>query len=207
MEEIDIFIDAEYLIQSLRCLNGRRRALKKEDFVWHNFVKFIANGRKIGRIFYYTARLDESENKATFDAQTLFLEQIKNQLSDYDFKLRLGKMIKIRNKTQRTWREQQNVGHQQFSWGQKGIDTKIILDMCAFAYENAGNPEKTAVLVSGDEDFSDVLSLCREKGVRAELIMFDRFGSMPSEELKASAVSHTTLSFYDLERRNLIRNF
>ena len=66
MENCQIFIDAEYLLQSLKWLCGKskEKIVKKEDFKWQNFVSHILNGRKSEKLFYYTARLDEKENKA-----------------------------------------------------------------------------------------------------------------------------------------------
>lgn len=206
MENCQIFIDAEYLLQSLKWLCGKskEKIVKKEDFKWQNFVSHILNGRKSEKLFYYTARLDEKENKATFDMQTKFLKNIETQLSAYNIKMRLGHMIKIKIKTQETWREQREKRDftPSYTWGQKGIDTKIILDMAKAAFENEGN--LSVLLVSGDEDFSDVLKLLKEKGVRTQLITFSRNDSKLSNILKSTVDECKEFDYQDCLKNNFL---
>ena len=207
MEYVEIFIDAEYVLQSLRSLYGKPFEVKmrKEDFKWGNFVKYILKNRKITQVNYYTARLDEVENKETYDAQTIFLEQIRQSLCAYNVQMRLGKMIKIKNKTQKTWNKQREVHTQFISWGQKGIDTKIILDLCRYAYENDSEASKTAVLVSGDEDFAEVLGVLKEKNIRTEVIIFNRRDTRGfAKTLQEVADSFTVLSYDDCIKRNIL---
>lgn len=206
MNNCQIFIDAEYLLQSLKWLSGKskEKIIRKEDFKWHNFVKHILNERQAEQLFYYTARLDERENKATFDMQTKFLKNIEKELADYNIKMRLGHMIKIKIKTQKTWREQREKRDftPSYTWGQKGIDTKIILDMAKAAFENSGN--LTAILVSGDEDFSDVLKVLKEKGVKTELITFSRNDSKLSNILKNTVDECKEFDYQDCLRNNFL---
>ena len=207
MECVEIFIDAEYVLQSLRSLYGKPYELKmkKEDFKWANFIKYILKNRDIRQVNYYTARLDEVENKETYDAQTVFLERIKQSLSAYNIQMRLGKMIKIKNKTKKTWNEQREQHTQFVSWGQKGIDTKIILDICRYAYESADNAPRTALLVSGDEDFSEALELLREKHIRTEVIVFNRRDTKGfSKPLQEASDSFTVLSYEDCRKHNIL---
>lgn len=207
MTNIEIFIDAEYLLQSLRSLTNKpyEVAIRKEAFQWHKLVELIAQGRNVSRITYYTARLDQNENKDTYDKQTVFLQQVKEDLAEYNIQLRLGKMIKIRNKTQKTWNAQRDkTKSTNVSWGQKGIDTKIILDMCRFAYEKNNADKNIAVLVSGDEDFAEVLSLLKEKQLATELVSFDRRDSRLSDALKATAENVTVLSYDDCITHKLL---
>ncbi len=205
MEKTAVFIDAEYLLQSLRALWGKPRnvLIRKEDFLWNKFVRFILDEKKASEVFYYTARLDAEENQKTFDAQTKFFEQIERELRPFGLKMRLGKMIKIRNKIGGTWNEhfQNSPSKQRNSWGQKGIDTKIILDMCRFAYEKKDDDKCKTILVSGDEDFAEALTLLREKGVTTKLVAFNRISNKVSDSLKESADSFTILD-YDILRRN-----
>ncbi len=204
MTKLQIFIDAEYLLQSLRVIRGKTYNIPKESFNWEKFIKYISAGRQVERVNYYTARLDEVENKATFDAQTVFLDNVKNNLVKYDFNLRLGKLIKIKNKTQKTWNEQRNTNNKAaYSWGQKGIDTKIILDICKYAYEefeeNCG-----VVLVSGDEDFAEVLQILRERNIDTELVSFDRRDTKLSETFQNIVGNIKVISLYDLENNKII---
>lgn len=98
METITIFIDAEYLLQSLRELKDSEKSIPKDNFDFAKFIDFLLNGRKINSVYYYTARLDKNENPKTFDEQTEFLNNIKNSLNAYNVNIRLGQMIKTKLK-------------------------------------------------------------------------------------------------------------
>ena len=203
MGNVAIFIDAEYVLQSLRTLADKPsyEKIRKESFNWTQFIHYVSNARPITVVNYYTARLDETENKETYDNQTIFLEQVKTALARYNVQMRLGKMIKIKNKTQKTWNEQRSKNDSKqntVSWGQKGIDTKIILDMCRFAYESVTVAEgAAAILVSGDEDFSEVLALLQEKHITTELVAFNRRDCKIAETLTEKADVTKVLSYDD----------
>ena len=210
MGTVEIFIDAEYVLQSLRTLADKPAYvnIRKEDFNWPQFIRYILGARPIMHVNYYTARLDKNENETTYNNQTAFLQQVETTLAPFKVQMRLGKMIKIRNKTQRTWNEQRHTtaaNHNTFSWGQKGIDTKIILDMCRFAYENAASVDgATAILVSGDEDFAEVLALLQEKHITTELVSFNRRDSHLSDALQEKAAATKLVSYNDCIQHNFL---
>lgn len=110
METITIFIDAEYLLQSLRELKDSEKSIPKDNFDFAKFIDFLLNGRKINSVYYYTARLDKNENPKTFDEQTEFLNNIKNSLNAYNVNIRLGQMIKTKIKNQSTWNKYRKAG-------------------------------------------------------------------------------------------------
>lgn len=196
METITIFIDAEYLLQSLRGLKDSEKSIPKDNFDFAKFIDFLLNGRKINSVYYYTARLDKNENPKTFDEQTEFLNNIKNSLNAYNVNIRLGQMIKTKIKNQSTWNKYRKAEKKKdtYTWIQKGVDTRIVLDMCKYAYTDNAENNACAILVSGDEDFEDILAFLKEKNFSVELFTFDRRRSRPSKSLIRVVDKHITLN-------------
>lgn len=202
-----IFIDAEYLLQSLRELTDATKPVSKTDFDFAEFIKFLSNGNTVSRVGYYTARLDKKENIATYNEQTAFLDTLKKDLSQYNVDILLGKMIKTKLKSQATWDKTRTTKKTAsiYSWGQKGVDTKIVLDMCKYAYSVKAEESNRAVLVSGDEDFSDVSAFLKETGVFIELVTFDRKRSRPSKMFTDIADKHIIINYNTLAKNGIIK--
>jgi len=202
---VNIYIDAEYLLQSLRRLKDKPRGviISKYDFKWDIFIKEILKERDCENIYYYTAILDKQENEKTFNDQIKFLDNIKKLFSDYNYIERFGKMIKITHKGAATWDETINKrrSNKDYTWTQKGIDTKIIMDLCLNIYESKNNIN---IVISGDEDFAEVLEHIRKNNEIIELVSFDRFDSKLSDGLKNAVDKVVVYDYKKLAESNII---
>ncbi|WP_251613394.1 NYN domain-containing protein [Pumilibacter muris] len=199
MKETEVFIDAEYLLQSLRSIKGKPQNcnITKNDFKWENFVKCISDKCNVNNVYYYSARLDETENKKTFDEQKEFLESVENSLASYNFVLRMGKMIKTKLKNKSTWNDvRNNKDKSDITWVQKGVDTKIVLDMCTVLNRNPNI--NSVILVSGDSDFCEILNYLNSKNIVTKLVTFARKDSRLQMELVNSALLHQELNYQKL---------
>lgn len=205
MKKASVFIDAEYLLQSLRRINRRPKGIKinKNDFGWENLVKYIANGYDVGDVYYYTARLDETENPETYKEQEEYFESIKNKLSAYNVDFRLGKMIKTRLKNKETWNKDRNSKDDEvITWVQKGVDTKIVLDMCTVKERT---PDVDAViLISGDSDFCEILEYLNSRGIETVLVSFDRYDSRLQKDLSDSARKNIKIGYKTMSEHEII---
>lgn len=196
MNKTEIFIDAEYLLQSIRRLKNKpqNQKISKNNFNWKAFIDFISKDFDVCSIYYYTARLDENENPKTFNDQKEFLQNVEDNLNSYNFKLRMGKMIKVRLKNQSTW-NQNNHKYKEgnLTWVQKGIDTKIVLDLCTLI--NRSPEISSTILITGDSDFCEVLEYLKSKNVDVTLITFERYDSHTPNDLVAKAANHIKIDY------------
>ena len=203
MEKVEIFIDAEYVLQSIRNLldapDGTK--FKKYEFDWANFVQFILKNREFSKVNYYTARLDVTEDLKNYLDQDKYLKNIRQTLADYHIQLRLGKMSKTTQKTSSKWNDDDGSGI--ITWVQKGIDTKIVWDMCELAYNNKNNVS-TVILVAGDEDFTEAIEKLNGLNLKTELICLYRTGETCSKTLKSAAKKHTVLGYKELTANGII---
>jgi len=193
---LSVFIDAEYVIQSLRGLNGKPRNYRIgiDDIYWDEIIRFLARKRDIRHIYYYSAQLDREENPETFQRQQCYLEATQCSLGQAYTTIRLGKMLKVRTKTKATWdgtRTNKIFGTP--TWVQKGIDVKIVLDMLMGAFNNEYD---TAILIAGDSDFAELLEILRTTlNKTCELVTFDRSDSRIQDNLVNAASSHVVIDY------------
>lgn len=206
MKKTSIFIDAEYLLQSLRRIKNKPKGLSinKNCFNWGNFIKYIAVGYDIVNIYYYTARLNEDENSQTYNEQTLYLDSVRNKLNSYNVLFRIGKMIKTRMKSKGTWNEDRySRGDEKITWVQKGVDTKIVLDMCTI--KECTPDVESVILVSGDSDFCELLKYLNARKVETVLVTFDRFGSRLQNDLLNCAQRNIKIGYIEMSENEIIK--
>ena len=161
-----IFIDAEYVINSVKNLHDAPEKIGMNSINWQNIINKLSEGRKLVRTYYYTAQLDENENPETFAKQQDYLRKLKHDIPFFEIKL--GRLIRNGN-----------------TWMQKGIDVKLSLDMVIKAFRDHYD---IAALVAGDSDFIDLIREVKDKyGKQVLLITFDRDDASVNEELLLEA--------------------
>ena len=152
MNRIMIFIDAEYAVQKMKEIRGKKRPVRRKDIKWKNLIRWITGRRTLVRCCYYSSEFSKDENPQTFNDQHEYFKNLKIEIPY--FQVKLGRLV-----------------HVSGGWIQKGVDVKISLDMFSKA---VGNQYDTAALVTGDSDFVEVIGEVREHyGKHVELYTFD----------------------------------
>ncbi|MBD3264046.1 MAG: NYN domain-containing protein, partial [Candidatus Omnitrophica bacterium] len=170
MERLMIFLDAEYVVQKMKEFRGTRPTIRRREIQWHNIIKWIIQRRNLIRCYYYSAEFNKQENPQTYQEQQEYIRDLK--LTIPYFEVKLGRLVRIHG-----------------GWVQKGLDTKIALDMFSKAVLNHYD---TAALVSGDSDFAEVITEIKERyGKHFELYTFDR---NIHDALKIAPDKHITIS-------------
>lgn len=142
MERVCVFIDGSNLFFSL-INNGIRT-----NFDYGKFVqKLVGKDRKLVRIYYYDAPLNQVTDPQRYKGQQRFLGQLANV--DY-LEIRFGRLARGR---------------------QKGVDVKLAVDMIDYAIHDCYD---TAILVSGDSDLVPAVQLVKSTGRHVELSFFDK---------------------------------
>ena len=150
-DKVAVYIDGSNLYHSLRSLAGKTNL---------NFLKFgrkLAEDRKLQRIYYYNAPVDQTKEPERYKEQQKFFQALG--YVDY-LELRLGRLI---------YRDWPNVTPYE-----KGIDIKLATDMLVHG-TNANYD--VAILVSGDTDFVDALQAVKNFGYHTEVALFANTGS------------------------------
>lgn len=139
-----IFIDGSNLY------NGMRDNLSSTRVNLQELVKQLSGNRQIFRIYYYNAPLTDDYENDLREGQQRFFESLRR--IPY-VTVRLGRLHRRHDGT----------------LVEKGIDVAIAVESLSLAYENAYD---TAILVSGDGDYVQLVEAIKRKGKHVECAMF-----------------------------------
>jgi len=142
-ERVQVFIDGSNLYHGLKNECGAT----KLDFL--AFSKLLASGRKLIRINYYTATLDAKIQPSQAKQQQKYLGALRHT----PYLAVRHRPLKYRNSIPM----------------EKGVDVMIATDMLTGALRNCYD---TAVLVSGDGDFAEVIKEIKRTGKQVENATF-----------------------------------
>ncbi len=142
-ERVQIYIDGSNLYHALKAECGNT----KLDYF--RFSKLLANGRKLIRLNYYTATLDPTREPEPAKRHQKFLDSLRHvpYVSIKHRPLHYAKGVPL----------------------EKGVDILIATDMLTGALRNCYD---TAILVSGDGDFAEVLEEIKRAGKQVENATF-----------------------------------
>jgi len=147
-----IFIDGSNLYHIIRDIIGSSYSLI--DFNFEGFTKYLCDGRKLVRVYYYTAPLDKKKDEETYKKQQKFFEYLK----------------KIPNFNLVLCRMQKDIDNGILKYSVKEDDIHLAVDMVKLSYNDAYD---TAILVSSDGDFVPAIEAVKEKGKNVENIGFE----------------------------------
>jgi uncharacterized LabA/DUF88 family protein len=156
-ERVMIFIDGNNLYHELKGHYGR------SDLDFARFCQKLAGNRTLVRTYYYNAPVDRSREPDRFSRQEKFFRSL--QRLPY-FELRLGRLVYF------DWPRQSPI--------EKGVDVKLSTDMVVHAFRNSYD---TAILISGDTDYSAALQAVKDQGKHVEVGLFGRQTSMHLREI------------------------
>ena len=143
-ERVALFIDGSNLY------NGMRDNLSNTRVNLQALVGQLIGERQLYRVYYYNAPLTDDYESDLRDGQHRFFESLRR--IPY-VTVRLGRL------------HRRNDG----SLVEKGIDVSIAVESLMLAYENAYD---TAILVSGDSDYIELVEAIKAKGKHVECAMF-----------------------------------
>jgi len=136
----------------------------RSDLDFAKFCKKLAGNRNLVRTYYYNAPVDQTREPDRYARQQEFFRSL--QRLPY-FELRLGRLVYF------DWPRQSPI--------EKGVDVKLSTDMVVHAFRNSYD---TAILVSGDTDYSAALQAIKDQGKHVEVALFgDRQTSLHLREI------------------------
>lgn len=139
-----LFIDGSNLY------NGMKDNLASTRVNLQEFIRQLVGDRTLIRTYYYNAPLTEDYDSDLRDGQQRFFESLRR--IPY-VSVRLGRLYRRHDG----------------SLVEKGIDVTLAVDSLSLAYENAYD---TALIVSGDGDYAELVEAIKRKGKRVESAMF-----------------------------------
>ena len=144
-ERVMIFIDAANLYNCMKDHLGITQNVKLEPF-----GKKLANGRNLIRTYYYNSPAPPTADQAGFQRFWSKLGWIDNLLP------RQGRIVP---KTIEVECPNCRKHFQYRTYIQKGVDTRIVVDVISLAQSNAYD---TGIIVSGDSDLAEAIVWVRE---------------------------------------------
>ncbi len=144
-ERVMLFIDGNNFY------HGCRNTLGRSDVDFPKLAALLAGDRKLIRIYYYNAPLDRDEDEERYLQQQKFFETMR-RLPLID--VRLGRLVQRGN-----------------TYVEKGIDLAIAIDMLDMAHRNCFD---TAVLITGDGDFTPLIETVKMCGKQVEVAYFSK---------------------------------
>ncbi|MBI2452374.1 NYN domain-containing protein [Candidatus Pacearchaeota archaeon] len=150
-ERIIFFIDGNNLYHIVKRMLPSKRQI---EFNFRKFADFLAEGRKLVNVYYYTAPLDKSYDEEGYMKQQKFFDLLQRIP---DFKLVLCRMQKVKIDGKIVYQVKED-------------DIHLAVDMVKLAYKNTYD---TAVLVSSDGDFVPAVLAVKEIGKNVENIGFE----------------------------------
>ena len=142
-ELVAIFIDGSNFYRMLESNKGRH------DIDFQKFGSKLVGDRKLLRIYYYAAQVDQFKGLERYKEQQKFFYGLHH--TPY-LELRLGRLV--------------THGDVEV---EKGVDVRLATDMLKLAWTNAYD---TAILVSHDGDFADAVLAVKESGKHVECAGF-----------------------------------
>ena len=144
MERVAVFIDGSNLY------NGMRDNLANTRVNLQTFVRQLIGERNVMRTYYYNAPLTDDYENDLREGQQRFFESLRR--IPY-VTVRLGRL------------HRRGDG----SLVEKGIDVAIAVECLSLAFEDTYD---TALLVSGDSDYVELVEALKRKGKHVECAMF-----------------------------------
>ncbi|MBS3965887.1 MAG: NYN domain-containing protein [Truepera sp.] len=144
LERVAIFIDGSNLY------NGMRDNLQSTRVNLQELIRQLLRDRRLMRTYYYNAPLTDDYDTELREGQHRFFDSLRR--IPY-VTVRLGRL------------HRRNDG----SLVEKGIDVAIAVESLSLAWENAYD---TALLVSGDGDYVELVEAIKRKGKHVECAMF-----------------------------------
>ena len=166
-DKVNVYIDGSNLYHSLRTAVGR------SDLDFQAFAAKLVGERRLHRIYYYNAVVDQFREPDQYRSQQSFFDALRRV--NY-LELKFGRLV---------YRDSPTVRYE------KGIDVKIATDMLVHGFR--GNYD-VAILVSGDTDFADAVQAVKDLGRHVEVALFDDAGSIALRDV-ADRVHHVGQSF------------
>lgn len=143
-ERVALFIDGSNLY------NGMRENLSNTRVNLQALIKQLLGPRELFRTYYYNAPLTDDYDTELREGQQRFFESLRR--IPY-VTVRLGRLHRRHDG----------------SLVEKGIDVAIAVESLGLAYENAYD---TAILVSGDSDYVELVEAVKRRGKHIECAMF-----------------------------------
>ncbi|HEX73546.1 MAG TPA: NYN domain-containing protein [Dehalococcoidia bacterium] len=144
---VAVFVDGSNLYFAIR------EGLHRQDIIdIERLAKKLTKERQLIRIYYYHVPILEGDSPATRRHQAFL-----NRLGYVDYlQLRLGRLVSrpVKTRCQSCGKDITYTTHIQ-----KGVDTRIVIDMVGLALLDAYD---VAILISGDADLAEAVSFIKE---------------------------------------------